>query len=266
MLENIRRLFPADVYILIGSEHTYVATREEKVLRVPTRVLIKKKSYEVVAFGDEAREVEHAGLAETRILVPFSSTEILDEVAASAFLRSLFRAALGSGFFLKPRVWLGLSHRVSPFMRELWQSVAVAAGAREVITVDHLLAGAFGAELDVWSAHGYALAYEAEGAVDLGLVSYGHTQVQLDFIASENAPKKEYWDLWVQQWQAFLQRVPAEFATSILQEGLLVLTSDSQDQRARELSRMLGVPVIFLQRSVAVAGLRRLASERTEGV
>lgn len=266
MFENVRRLFPADVFLLIGSRHTYIAAVDGKVLRVPTRVLVKKKNYEVVAFGDEAREVEHAGLAETKIIVPFGAQEIVDEAAASAFLRSLFRVVLGSGFFLKPRVWMGLSHQVTPFMRELWQNVAVSAGARELITVDELLAGSVGAGLDVFGSHGYAVASCVDERVDLGLVSFGHVQVRRSFVLPEGDWKADHAVAWGEGWKEFVSLLPAEFATTVLQEGVFILASEGDNDHSARLTKTLSLPVIIAQRSIAVAGLRTVATQKMEAV
>ncbi len=265
MFENVRRLFPADVFLLIGSRHTYIAAADGKVLRIPTRVLVKKKNYEVVAFGDEAREVEHAGLAETQIVIPFGPQEIYDEAGASAFLRSLFRTVLGSGFFLKPRVWIGLSHQVTPFMRELWQNVAVSAGARELITVDELLAGSVGAGLDVFRSHGYAVASLVDTRVDMGLVSFGHVQLRSHFVVPESG-RSEANQAWGEGWKGFVSKLPAEFAATVLQEGVLALASEGDSDLSAALTKTLGLPVIVAQRSIAIAGLRQLASQKTDTV
>ncbi len=264
MKEKFRRVLPADVFLLIGNEHTYVAATEGRVFRCSTRVLLNKKNSEVVAFGDDARTVEHAGLAQTQVQIPFTAQEILDEAAAAAFLRSLFRLVLGSGFLVKPRVWLAVSSHVSPFMQELFQSVAVQAGARELIIVQNLLAASVGEGLDVFGPHGYAVGSLAGGFLELGLVSFGHVQLVLPSKIVSLAPQPPSREEWQSHWSAFLSQVPPEFAPSLLSEGLVLSVGNPQTAFAQELTDFLGVPVILSDRPALITGLRALARTKEE--
>jgi hypothetical protein len=264
MKEKFRRLLPADVFLLIGNEHTYVAATHGRVFRCATRVLLNKKNNDVIAFGDDARTVEHAGLAQTRVVVPFDAIEIFDEQAATAYLRSLFRLALGSGFLLKPRVWLAISSHVTPFMRELLQSVAVQAGARELILVNSLLAACVGEGLDVFGPHGYAAGSLAGGYLELGLVSFGHVQVSVPSKILSLAPAAPDGNEWRAQWNAFLRDVPTEFAPTLMSEGLLLSVSNPVTEFAENLTQFLGVPVILSDRPTLITGLRALAGRKGE--
>lgn len=264
MKEKFHRLLPADVFLLIGNEHTYVAATHGRVFRCATRVLLNKKNNDVIAFGDDARTVEHAGMAQTRVVVPFDAIEIFDEAAATAYLRSLFRLVLGSGFLLKPRVWMAVSSHVTPFMRELLQSVAVQAGARELILVHNLLAASVGEGLDVFGPHGYAVGSLAGGYLELGLVSFGHVQVAMPSTIVSLAPAKPDKQEWSARWSEFLQKVPPEFAPSLMTEGLLLSVSNPQTEFAGELTQFLQVPVILSDRPALITGLRALAGRKEE--
>lgn len=159
---------------------------------------------------------------------------------------------------------MSVSSHVTPFMRELLQSVAVQAGARELILVNSLLAACVGEGLDVFGPHGYAAGSMAGGYLELGLVSFGHVQVALPSTIVSLPPQPPSSTEWKSSWSAFLAQVPSEFAPTLMSEGLLLSVSNPQTEFAEKLTQFLGVPVVLSDRPALITGLRALAGKKGE--
>lgn len=260
MLDNFRRLFLSDVFLALNGSTAYAASGG-KVYAVPARLLVELPSYKIIAFGDDAREVEHAGLGRSGIILPCRDTEIYDERGAEVFLHSLFRVVLGPGFLLKPRVWLALPSRVTPFMREVWSAVVLGAGARDVMLVDQNLALAAGAGLPYKESHGYVVGSLAEEGVSLSLVAFGHVQQEVWLPAYYAQTEKKQLALLEDGWRKLLESVSPEFLADIQREGLLLQVNDDSTEWAQRYSRALGVPVAVVGQSTPVQGLRQIAEE-----
>ncbi|MCD8484825.1 rod shape-determining protein [Candidatus Woesebacteria bacterium] len=258
MFQNVWQWWQSDVFVVPTATITYVTGSEGAVYRVPTRILVEMPSYKIVAFGDDAREVEHAGLGESKVIKPFGALEVFDEVGSVVFLRSLFRLVLGSRFILKPHVVVSLSDEVSPFMQEVWQQVAYSAGARQVTSVHPLLAVAAGAGLPHHTAHGYAVGIVDSAGIAFGLVAFGHVQYST-WLDWESIPEGDELTEQIQeQWQRFLSTIPVEFMTTITSEGCVLAWEEAPVNAAHILSPALETPMVVVPRTVEVLGLRSL--------
>jgi hypothetical protein len=74
-------------------------------------------------------------------------------------------------------------------------------------------------------------------------------------------PDKGEWSL---HWNEFLQKVPPEFAPTLMSEGLLLSVSNPQTEFAGQLTQFLKVPVVLSDRPALITGLRALAGKKEE--
>lgn len=238
-----------------------ISAPKEKVFVMPTRVLVELPSYKIVAFGNEARPVEYAGLKQARVIHPFSATDIKDEQASVVFLRAAMQMVLGKSYFLKPRVLLSQPFEISPFMAELWQILLHQAGAREVIRVNPLLATALGAGLPVGDGHGYALGWWVDNRLILGLVAFGHVQFEQQYLLNLSDDRVDLADKMSQAWPKFVASLPIEFRQTVTSEGLLLTIDNDDPQLPMTMARDLGVPVQILPRTTEVLGLAQMSKD-----
>ncbi len=258
----MHRLLAADIFLSLSGS-TALTAASGKAFAVPVRLLVELPSYRIVALGEEARAVEHAGIGRSRVIVPCDEVEVFDERGAEVFLRGLFRIVLGSGFLLKPKVWLALPGRTTPFMQEVWLKVILAAGARDVVLVNPLLAIAAGAGLPLDSAHGYAVGSITDKGVVLGLVAFSHVQQEVWQPVESSSAEVADVSLTAlsQAWQKLLPQVPVEFASSLQREGAVLVVPEDSAEWSQAYTNVLGVPVSTFERTTAVLGLRALAKE-----
>lgn len=260
MLKKMSKLFASDIFLSFSGQTAYAAA-EGKIFAIPARLLVELPKYHIIAFGDDAREVEHAGLGRSAVVLPLRDCEILDEQGAEVFLRHLFRVILGPGFLLKPRVWVALPSRVTPFMREVWSSCLYRAGAREVVFVHPFLSVAASTGLPLQSAHGYAVGNFSDEGVALGLVAFGHVQHE-EWVPFYQSQKEADRLLMLRQaWSRLLANIPPEFLGSLQQEGLLLGVADDTVEWAKKCTKAIAAPVTVVDRVAEVAGLRQIAQE-----
>jgi hypothetical protein len=265
VLEKLRRLLLSDIFLSFSGNTAYAAAQGQ-VFAVPARLLVELPGYRIVALGEEAREVEHAGLGRSKVITPCDETEVFDERGVEVFLRGLFRIVLGTGFLLKPRVWLSLPTRATPFMKEVWTSALLGAGAREVYLAHPLLAVAAGAGLPYQSSHGYAVGEVEEGGVSFGLVAFGHVQQEVwrPFPPGSANDEAARFATFRQAWEELLGQISPEFLGSLLREGGALAVPDDSVEWARAYAQELGVPAVLIDRAAKIAGLRHLAKEGNE--
>lgn len=259
MVHTFRSWWRSQVYVVPDGDVTYVAGESGSIVRIPSRILVEVPSYRVVAFGHDAREVEHAGFGQSSVIWPYTSREVLDDTGAEVLIRALMSSTLGTRFLLKPQVIMASPSDLTPFMTELWQNVLYAAGARSVVTIDPILAVARGAGVPIESPHGYAVATVDQHTIRLAIVAFDHVQFPLVHTLSlADGVPQEWSEVFPNMWKRWLQSIPLEYATTLHQEGCLIAAEDTHTKLAQRLSRAIESPVVFVPRSIAIVGMRQL--------
>lgn len=258
MALSARAFWQNEIVLTVTSQQTYMSAPEQKVYILPTRVLVELPNYKIVAYGHDARPVEHAGVKQAKVIYPASAFEIFDEAATVVYLRAVMQMVLGKSFLLRPRVYLSQPSQVTPFMQELWQLVLYQAGAREVQTVHPLLATAVGAGLPVADSHGYAVAWWDDDQILLGLVAFGHVQYETSFAGINEQLREDLAANFAQAWQQFLTQLPSEFRLTVASEGVVVTTDNDDPVLPSVLSQAAGTPVVVVPRTVEILGMKEV--------
>lgn len=251
------------VFLAPQADRVYLTSRVGRVLQIPSRILVASPSYRVIAYGAQARQVEYAGVEESKILSPFSERSITDEVGARLLLRALMWEVLGTRYLLKPVIHVALPPSITPFMRELWQRALYSSGARRVQAWHPALAAAAAAGLPYDTAQGFAVGWATNEEVVICLLAFGQVQKEVRSVrrwksAVGNPKPEEVGTLW----QEFLRSVPAEFVPGLQSTGLLLVTEDSPAPgQTRQWAKAAQAPVTFFPWSNIPLGLRKLAQE-----
>jgi len=258
MALSARPLWQNEVWLTVTSRQTFISAPNEKIFVLPTRVLVELPSYKIVAYGHEARPVEHAGVKQARVIYPISAFEIFDEQASVVYLRAVMQMVLGKSFLLKPKIYYSQPTNVTPFMKELWQLVLYQAGAREVRAVNPLLATAVGAGLPVADSHGYGVVWWDDDQLLIGLVAFGHVQYEMSFPGIDEQPRDDLAATFAAAWSKFLASLPGEFRNTVASDGV-VLTIDNEDPVLPGiLSQAAETPVVVVPRTVEVLGMKEI--------
>lgn len=179
MFNSILGLFSEDLAIDLGTANTLVFVRGKGIMiREPSVVARRKKTKEIIALGEEAKQM----LGKTPILLeafrPLKGGVIADFDATEAMLSQYIKKVheQPGRFFLKipkPRVVLGIPSGITEVERRAVQGAALAAGARQAYLIEEPIAGALGAKLPIDSSKGSMVIDIGGGTTEIAVLALG---------------------------------------------------------------------------------------------
>ena len=182
MIETLREwrewffgLFSNDIGIDLGTANTLVYVKGKGiVINEPSIVAINQKTGQVVAVGQEAKEMLGRTPAHIRAIRPVVDGVISDFEITSEMLAYLINKAQGPrAKLLGPRVVIGVPSGITSVEVRAVRDAARAAGAREVHIVEEPMAAAIGIELPIHEPSGNMVIDVGGGTTDVGIVSLG---------------------------------------------------------------------------------------------
>lgn len=168
-------LFSSDVAIDLGTAHTLVYVRGRGIIiNEPTVVAINDKTGQVVAVGQQAKQMLGKTPQHIRTVRPLSHGVISDfEVTEELLTYFINKAQGGRARLFGPRVVVGVPTGVTNVQSRAVRDAAKNAGAREAIIVEEPVAGAIGAKLPVHEAVGTMVLDIGGGTTDIAVIALG---------------------------------------------------------------------------------------------
>jgi rod shape-determining protein MreB and related proteins len=178
ILNSIWELFTYDLGIDLGTANTMVYLRGEGiVVSEPSVVAIDKRSKQVLAVGQKAREMIGRTPANIVAIRPLRDGVISDFDTTQAMIHHFIQSAHSNyvkGFKLpRPRIVVGVPSSVTEVERQAVIDAAKTAGAREVYIVEEAMAAAIGVGLPVEAASGSMIVDVGGGTTDIAVLSLG---------------------------------------------------------------------------------------------
>ena len=176
-----------DIGIDLGTAYVLIYVKGKGiVLREPSIVAIKEKTKEVIAVGEEAREM--LGRTPTNILTirPLRQGVISDYNATEKMLKYFIHKAIGHKH-MKPRIGICVPSGVTEVERRAVEDAARLAGARHVETIEEPIAAAIGAGIDISRPCGSMVIDIGGGTTDIAVISLGGAVVKKSLkVAGDN--------------------------------------------------------------------------------
>lgn len=168
--------FSLDIGIDLGTANTLVNVRNKGiVLNEPSWVAIQKKTKEVVAVGQQAKEI--AGRTPSNIVAirPLRDGVISEFEITEAMLEYFIGKAHEQSLvpIPSPRVVIGIPSGVTEVEKRAVYDAALAAGAREVYLIEEPMAAALGAGLPISEPHGSMIVDIGGGTTEVAVFSMG---------------------------------------------------------------------------------------------
>lgn len=173
---NIFRSFSHDIGIDLGTANTLVYVKGRGVvINEPSVVAINKKTRQILAIGEEAKNMvgrTPSHIIATRPLVDgvVSDFEVTEQLL-HYFIGRVHREKFA--FFPRPRVVVGIPYGVTEVERRAVEEAAISAGAREVFLIEEPLAAAIGARLSIQDARGNMVVDIGGGTTEVAVISLG---------------------------------------------------------------------------------------------
>ena len=178
-------MFSKDMGIDLGTANTLVYMREKGIIvNEPSVVAINVQTKEVLAVGNEAKEMIGRTPGNIVALRPMKDGVIADFDVTQAMLRYFInKAYVRSMFGPKPRIVICVPSGVTEVEKRAVEEAAFAAGAREVHLIEEPVAAAIGAGIDIGKPCGNMIVDIGGGTADIAVISLGgavvHTSIKI---------------------------------------------------------------------------------------
>ena len=163
-----------DMGIDLGTANTLVHVKGRGiVLREPSVVAIRNDSGDVLAVGEEAKQMIGRTPGNIVAIRPMKDGVIADFDVTQAMLKYFIRKAMRSKSFVRPRVVVGVPSGVTEVEKRAVIDAAQQAGAREAYLIEEPMAAAIGAGLPVEEATGSMVVDIGGGTTEIAIISLG---------------------------------------------------------------------------------------------
>ena len=158
----------------LGTANTLVHVKGRGiVLREPSVVAIKSDTGDVLAVGEEAKQMIGRTPGNIVAIRPMKDGVIADFDATQAMLKYFIRKAMNTKSFVRPRVVVGVPSGVTEVEKRAVIDAAQQAGAREAYLIEEPMAAAIGAGLPVEEATGNMVVDIGGGTTEIAVISLG---------------------------------------------------------------------------------------------
>lgn len=168
-------LFARDLGIDLGTANTLVHLKGKGiVLREPSVVAIQKDTGQVLAVGEEAKEMIGRTPGNIVAIRPMKDGVIADFDVTQTMLRYFISKALkGKSFLVRPRVIISVPSGVTPVEERAVREAALQASAKEAYLIEEPMAAAIGAGLPVHEPTGNMIVDIGGGTTEVAVISLG---------------------------------------------------------------------------------------------
>ena len=166
--------FTDEVGIDLGTANVLVYIKGKGVvLNEPSVVAINKDTNEILAVGEEARQMLGRTPANIVAVRPLRDGVISDYDVTERMLKYFIRKTCGSGRFFRPRIMVCVPSGVTEVEKRAVREAATQAGGKAVFLMEEPVAAAIGAGLDISKPDGVMVIDIGGGTTDIAVISLG---------------------------------------------------------------------------------------------
>ncbi len=163
-----------DMGIDLGTANTLVHVKGKGiVLREPSVVAIQRDTGEVLAVGEEAKQMIGRTPGNIVAIRPLKDGVIADFDVTQAMLKYFIRRSMDTKSFIRPRVVVGVPSGVTEVEKRAVIDATIQAGAREAYLIEEPMAAAIGAGLPVHEPTGNMVVDIGGGTTEVAVISLG---------------------------------------------------------------------------------------------
>ncbi len=163
-----------DVGIDLGTANVLVYIKGKGiVLEEPSVVAVNNDTDEILAVGEEARQMLGRTPANIVAVKPLRDGVISDYDITEKMLKYFIRKACGSSRFFKPRIMVCVPSGVTEVEKRAVKEAATQAGGKNVFLIEEPVAAAIGAGLDIAKPDGTMVIDIGGGTTDVAVIALG---------------------------------------------------------------------------------------------
>lgn len=163
-----------DVGIDLGTANILVTLKGKGiVLKEPSVVAIDKKTGNIMATGNEAKEMLGRTPEQIKAVRPLKDGVIADFTATQLLLKDIIEKVASKYTIGRPRVVVGVPSGITEVEERAVEESVLQAGAKEVYLIEEPMAAAIGASLDVGEPSGNIIVDIGGGTTEVAVISLG---------------------------------------------------------------------------------------------
>lgn len=168
-------MFSKDMGIDLGTANSLVYVKGKGiVLREPSVVAIQRETGQVLAVGEEAKQMIGRTPGNIVAIRPMKDGVIADFDVTQSMIKYFINKALRQrSFIFKPRVVVSVPSGVTAVEERAVREAALQAGAREAYLIEEPMAAAIGAGLPVHEPTGNMIVDIGGGTTEVAVISLG---------------------------------------------------------------------------------------------
>lgn len=166
--------FSSEVGIDLGTANVLVYIKGKGiVLNEPSVVAINKDTNEILAVGEEARQMLGRTPGNIVAVRPLRDGVISDYDITERMLKHFIRKTCGAGKFFKPKIMVCVPSGVTEVEKRAVREATMQAGGKDVFLMEEPVAAAIGAGLDISKPDGTMVIDIGGGTTDIAVMSMG---------------------------------------------------------------------------------------------
>ena len=166
--------FSEEVGIDLGTANVLVYIKGKGiVLSEPSVVAINRDTDEILAVGEEARQMLGRTPANIVAVRPLKDGVISDYDVTERMLKYFIRKSCGSGRFFRPRIMVCVPSGVTEVEKRAVREAATQAGGKMVYLMEEPVAAAIGAGIDISKPDGQMVIDIGGGTTDIAVIALG---------------------------------------------------------------------------------------------
>lgn len=168
--------FSRDLGIDLGTANTLVYVKEKGlIINEPSVVAVNTRTGQILAVGQEAKEMAGKTPAHITIVRPLSKGVISDFEVTEKMLKYFIQKVHADRSFIAPmpRVVVGVPLETTEVERKAAEDAVLSAGGREVYLIEEPMAAAIGARLPIEESVGNMVVDIGGGTTEIAVISLG---------------------------------------------------------------------------------------------
>lgn len=158
----------------LGTANTSIYLKNQGIVcREPTVVTLDLRTNDIIAVGNESRQMIGKTPETFKIIKPIKDGVIAEFDATAEMLNRYFRQIAGASIFSRPKVVVCVPNGITEVERRALQDVVLEAGAQAVALVEETLAAASGSGIKIENAKGGMIVDIGAGTTESAIISFG---------------------------------------------------------------------------------------------
>ena len=163
-----------DIGIDLGTANILVTLNGKGIVyREPAVIAIENQTGNVIAIGNEAKEMLGRTPKEVSAIRPLKDGVIADFTATKLLLKKIMDKVCKKYNAVRPRVIVGVPSGITEVEERAVEETIIRAGAKEVYLIEEPMAAAIGASLDVAEPSGSIIVDIGGGTTEVAVISLG---------------------------------------------------------------------------------------------